>query len=136
MEYLVLAIQIVICVTSCVMADYMVTHRTGLAKRLNIGRDSSADISEMRKLAVAAFEEKKEEDTKLKNYTISTTVENGKITKTVIETKKTMLIYTEKDEDEIIHKGITEKGAIINDTLLLIVVMDIIFILCLSVNFL
>lgn len=130
MEYLVVVIQIIICVASYVIAEYMVTHRTGFAKRLIIGRDSSADISEMHKLAEAAFKEKKEDDTNLKDYTIYTTVENGKIVKTVVETKKTMLIYTGRDKEEIINKGLTEKGAIINDTLLMIVVMDLIAILC------
>lgn len=81
MEYLVLVIEAIICVASYGIADYMVTHRTGLARRLIIGQDPKAVISEMRGLASTIFYGMKEENVKLKDYTINVTVKNEKITK-------------------------------------------------------
>ncbi len=128
MECLVLVIQAIICVTSCVIADYTVTHRKGLAKRLIIGQDTPAVISEMRGLALATFFGMKA-DTKLKDYTITTTVENEKNTKVVVETEKTIVIYTEKEGDTVTNKGFTESRAILNEMLLYLFGMDIILVL-------
>ena len=136
MEYLVVVIEAIICVASYVIADYMVTHRTGLAKRLIIGQDSSSVISEMRGLASKIFYGMKEDNVKLKNYEISVMVKNEKITNVTVETEKTIVTFNEEEGDTIIHKGFTEKRAIINDTFLLICIMSIIFFLCISIRLL
>lgn len=136
MEYLVVLIEAIICVASYVAADYMVTHRTGLAKRLIIGRDSSTVISEMRGLASTTFYGMKEDGVKLKDYAINVMVKNEKITKVTVETEKTIVAFTEEEGESIINKGFTENRAIINDTLLLLGIMQIIFILCISIKLL
>ena len=129
MDYLVLVIQAIICVTSFMMADYMVTHRTGLAKGALIGKESDAVVLEMLKLAVATFRGQKEENTKLKDYTISVTYENEEIVSTMVETEKTILTYNQKDGERITSKAFTENGLKILYTIFLLVLMTIIHIL-------
>lgn len=129
MDFLVLGIQAIICVASFAIADYMVTHRTGLAKGALIGKDSDFVVLEMLKLAVATFNGKKEEKTKLKDYTISVTFENGKIASTMVETERTILTYNQKDGERITNKAFTEKGLKILYTIFLLVLMTLIHIL-------
>lgn len=129
MDYLVLVIQAIICVASAVMADYMVTHRTGFASGMLIGRDPDSVVSEMLKLAVATFNGKKEENTKLKSYKISVNVENEKIVKTIVETEKTILTYNSKEGEIITNKGFTEKGAKILTTVFMLSFLTLVHII-------
>lgn len=129
MDYLVLGIQAIICVASFVIADYMVTHRTGLAKGILLGKDPDMVVLEMLKLAVATFNGKKEENTKLKDYTISVAFENERIVSTMVETEKTILTYNKKDGERITNKAFTENGAKILYTIFLLVFMTLIHIL-------
>lgn len=129
MDYLVLGIQAIICVASYVIADYMVTHRTGLAKGALIGKDEDSVVLEMLKLAVATFREQKEENTKLKDYTISVTFENGEIVSTMVETERTILTYNPKDGERITNKAFTEKGLKILYTIFILVLITLIYIL-------
>lgn len=130
MEWVVVLIEAIICVASYVLADYMVTHRNGLAKKMLIGRDASVVMLEMLVLAVSTFDGKKRGDTKLKEYTLSKTVENGQVTKVVVETEFTILTYTKKEGERYINKGFTETGATIVSTVLMIIFATCLFAIC------
>lgn len=129
MDYLVLVIQAIICVTSFMMADYMVTHRTGLANEMIIGKDPDEVVAEMLKLAVATFNSKKEEITKLKDYTVCTNVQNGKIVKAIVETEKTILTYNPNEGEIITNKGFTERGAKILNTIFMLALLTLIHVI-------
>lgn len=129
MKWVVVLIEAIICVVSYVVADYMVTHRNGLAKGMLIGQDSKEDKLEMLKLAVTAFDGKNRGDTKLKKYTLSTTIDDSKISETTVETEKTILTYNPEDGERFIDKGFTENGAIILNTIFLLVFSTVILVL-------
>lgn len=130
MEWVVVLIEAIICVASYVAADYMVTHRKGLAKGMVIGQDSKEDKLEMLKLAVTAFDGKDRGATSLKDYTLSITISDGKIAETMVETKKTLLTYNEKDGERFVNKGFSETGATIVNTVLMILLATCLFLIC------
>ncbi len=125
----VVIIEAIICVACYIIVDYMVTHRTGMAKNMIIGEDSREDKLSMLELAVYVYRGQTNVPTNLKNYTLSTIVENNKIVKTMVETEKTILTYNEKDGERFVEKGFTEKGAIILNTILLVGLVTCIFLI-------
>lgn len=128
-------IEAIICVACYIIADYMVTHRTGLAKNMLIDQDTDEDKRSMLELAVYVYRGKTNVPTKLKKYTLSTTVENNQITETMVETEKTILTYNEKDGERFTNKGFTETGATILNTVFLVVFATLLYAL-IAVHFL
>ncbi len=110
-----------ICVLiSIAIAKRMVRNRSGLAKKMLIGKDTKEDISKMLEIAVRTFNGENVPTTDLEKYTLKLTMEKNKIVKTEVETARTHLIYdaNHKTDEQIINKAWTEKGAIIMNAFL------------------
>lgn len=102
-----------ICVFISVMiAKRMVRNRSGLAKRMLIGKDPDDVVRKMLEIAVRTFNGEPVQ-TDLKKYSLEVEKNEGKIVKTKVETERTQVIYdgNHKTDEQIINKAWTEKGA-------------------------
>lgn len=106
--FVIEAILIVICIF---LAKKMVSKRIWFAKRLNIGKDSDANVEKLKKFAESLLS-KEITDPALDGLTINVEIKEGKIVQTKIENDKTQIISSEENGTRYFNHAWSQRGAV------------------------
>lgn len=106
--FVIEAILIVICI---ILAKIMVAKRIWFAKRLNIGKDSEANVEKLKQFAENLLS-KEITDPLLDGLTINVEIKEGKIVQTKIESDKTQIISSKENGTRYFNHAWSQRGAV------------------------
>ncbi len=106
--FIIEAILIVVCIF---LAKKMVDKRIWFAKRLNIGKDSEANVEKLKQFAENLLS-KEIKDSELDGLTINVEIKEGKIVQAKIENEKTQIISSKENGTHYFNRAWSKRGAV------------------------